>query len=65
MVDMIARELQQDEQIRLIGFGTFEVRHRNARIGRNPQTKKNVEIPPANVPVYRPGKALKDSVNAD
>ncbi len=55
--------LKQGEQVQLIGFGTFKVNHRNARIGRNPQTGKEIQIAAANVPAFVAGKALKDAVN--
>jgi len=46
----------------LVGFGTFEVRHRNAREGRNPSTGEAIKIAAQNVPAFKPGKALKDLV---
>ena len=46
----------------MIGFGTFEVRHRAARKGRNPQTGDEIEIPASEVPAFKPGKALKEAV---
>lgn len=64
MIDTMSRELQQDGEIRLTGFGTFEVKRRRARIGRNPRTNNVVEIPPLNVPVFRPGKVLKETINS-
>jgi len=50
--------------IQLVGFGTFETRHRNARTGRNPQTKEAIQIPAQDVPAFKAGKALKDAVSA-
>jgi DNA-binding protein HU-beta len=47
----------------LVGFGTFEVRQRAARKGRNPQTKKEILIPASKAPVFKAGKVLKDKVN--
>ena len=54
--------LQNGEKIQLIGFGTFEVRERAARKGRNPRTKEDIEIPASKVPAFKAGKALKDAV---
>ncbi|GEP18681.1 HU family DNA-binding protein [Pediococcus argentinicus] len=54
--------LKKGEKVQLIGFGTFEVRSRAARKGRNPQTGKEIEIPASKVPAFKPGKALKDAV---
>ena len=65
-VDAIFSSIQEDlakgEKVQLIGFGTFEVRHRAARTGRNPQTGAEIEIPASKVPAFKPGKALKDAV---
>ena len=65
-VDAIFSSIQEDlakgEKVQLIGFGTFEVRHRAARKGRNPQTGDEIEIPASEVPAFKPGKALKDAV---
>ena len=54
--------LKAGDKIQLIGFGTFEVRARQARKGRNPQTGAEINIPAARVPAFKPGKALKDAV---
>lgn len=54
--------LKAGDKVQLIGFGTFEVRERGARKGRNPQTGEEIEIPAARVPAFKPGKALKDAV---
>ena len=54
--------LAKGEKVQLIGFGTFEVRERAARKGRNPQTGAEIEIPASKVPAFKPGKALKDAV---
>jgi DNA-binding protein HU-beta len=62
-LETIAAALVEGEQITLIGFGTFAVRERAARAGRNPQTGKPIEIPAAKVPTFKPGKSLKDAVN--
>lgn len=55
--------LAKGEKVQLIGFGNFEVRERSARKGRNPQTGEEMEIPATKQPAFKPGKALKDSVN--
>jgi DNA-binding protein HU-beta len=55
--------LQKGDSVSLVGFGTFEVGHREARIGRNPRTGAEIKIAPAKVPKFRPGKALKDALN--
>jgi len=60
----IEEALQAGEKVVLVGFGTFEVRERAARKGRNPQTKKEITIPASKAPVFRAGKVLKDKVNA-
>jgi len=58
----IEEALAKGEKVQLIGFGTFEVRERAARKGRNPQTGAEIEIPTSKVPAFKPGKALKDAV---
>ncbi len=55
--------LKKGEKVQLVGFGTFEVRQRAARKGRNPQTKEEIKIPASKAPVFKAGKALKDLVN--
>ena len=55
--------LSGGDKVQLIGFGTFEVKARKARKGRNPQTGKEINIPASKNPVFKAGKALKDSVN--
>jgi len=61
-VDMLTDALVQGEKVQLVGFGSFEVKERAARIGRNPRTKESIEIPASKTPVFKPGKALKDAV---
>ena len=61
-LDVITAALQEGEKVQLVGFGSFEVKKRAARVGRNPQTKEAVEIPASVVPVFKAGKALKDTV---
>ena len=58
----IADSMARHEKVQLIGFGNFEVRHRAARKGRNPQTGEEMEIPATDVPAFKPGKSLKDAV---
>lgn len=62
-VDVVSNELEKNEKVQLIGFGTFETRERAARTGRNPQTGNILNIPASKVPAFKAGKALKDKVN--
>ena len=62
-VEIVTEALKKDEKIQLVGFGSFEVRKRAARKGRNPQTKEEIKIPASKAPVFKAGKALKDIVN--
>jgi len=59
----IEESLAKGDKVQLVGFGTFEVRKRAARKGRNPQTGAEIEIKAAKVPAFKAGKALKDSVS--
>lgn len=59
----ITQSLQNAESVSLVGFGTFLVRERAARTGRNPQTGATIEISAAKVPAFKAGKALKDALN--
>jgi DNA-binding protein HU-beta len=59
----IEEALARGDKVQLVGFGTFEVRDREARKGRNPQTGEEIEIPATKVPAFKAGKALKDAVN--
>lgn len=61
-LDVITNALKEGEKVQMVGFGSFEVKKRAARVGRNPQTKEAVEIPASVVPVFKAGKALKDAV---
>lgn len=61
-VDAITAALVKGEKVQVSGFGTFEIRERDARIGRNPHTKESIEIPATRVPAFKPSKALKDTV---
>ncbi len=62
VIDSIKGALNAGDKVSLVGFGTFEVRARAARSGRNPQTGAAIKIPAGKVPAFRPGKELKDSV---
>ena len=62
-IDVVAEELQKDEKILLVGFGTFEVAERAAREGRNPLTGEKMQIKASKAPKFKAGKALKDAVN--
>jgi DNA-binding protein HU-beta len=64
VVDSITDALKSGDQVALVGFGTFSVRTRAARTGRNPKTGEEIQIAEANVPAFKPGKALKDAVNS-
>ena len=61
-LEAITAALQEGDKVQLVGFGSFEVKKRAARMGRNPKTKESIEIPASVVPVFKAGKALKDSV---
>jgi len=62
-VEAITGALKEGDQVVLVGFGTFSVKERAARTGRNPQTGEPIQIKAAKVPGFKPGKALKDAVN--
>ena len=61
-LDAITAAMQQGDKVQLVGFGSFEVKKRAERIGRNPKTKEEIQIPASRVPVFKAGKALKDVV---
>ena len=61
-LDAITAALQEGDKVQLVGFGSFEVKKRAERIGRNPKTKESIKIPASSVPVFKAGKALKDAV---
>ena len=63
MLDSISKSLASGNQVTLVGFGTFSVKDRAARTGRNPRTGEPIDIPAAKVPGFKAGKALKDAVN--
>ena len=61
-IDAITLALVKGDKVQLSGFGTFEAKDREARVGRNPHTKESVEIPATTVPVFKASKVLKDTV---
>jgi len=61
-LDTVTEALANDEKVQLVGFGGFELKKREARMGRNPKTKEAIEIPASKAPVFKAGKALKDRV---
>ena len=61
--EVVTSELKKGEKVQVVGFGTFEIRERAARKGRNPQTKEEIRIPASKAPVFKAGKALKVAVN--
>ena len=61
-LDAIAEALAAGDRVQLVGFGSFEVKERAARVGRNPQTKQEIKIPASRDPKFKAGKALKDAV---
>ena len=61
-IDAITASLVKGEKVQISGFGTFEIKDREARIGRNPHTKEAIDIPATRVPTFKPSKALKDTV---
>jgi integration host factor subunit beta len=63
--DSIVEALQRDEKIELRGFGSFRVRRRRSRQGRNPKTGDRVQVPEKRIPYFKPGKDLKDLINTD
>ncbi len=64
VVESVTDALKKGDQVSLVGFGTFSVKHRSARTGRNPQTGAAIEIKASEVPSFKAGKALKDAVNS-
>lgn len=63
MIASITNALKKGDTITLVGFGTFDVRKRGARTGRNPRTGEEIKIAASKNPAFKPGKALKDAVN--
>lgn len=64
LMESVKEELKTGGEVSLIGFGSFIVRERTARLGRNPQTGAEIQIAAAKIPAFKPGKALKDAVNS-
>ena len=62
-VAVVTDSLKKGNKVQLVGFGSFEVRKRAARKGRNPQTREEIKIPASKAPVFKAGKPLKDLVN--
>jgi len=63
VLETIITQLKAGDTVNLVGFGSFAVKARAARTGRNPQTGAAINIAASKVPVFKPGKALKDSIN--
>ena len=63
LFDSIKQALVEGDKVQIIGFGTFEIRNRAARKGRNPQTNEEIDIPASKLPSFKAGKALKEAVN--
>jgi DNA-binding protein HU-beta len=63
VISTVTEALKKGDQVTVIGFGTFEVRERAARTGRNPQTGETIQIKASRAPAFKAGKALKDAVN--
>ncbi len=63
VVGAVTKSLKRGQQVSIVGFGTFSVKHRAARTGRNPRTGDTIKIAASNVPGFKAGKALKDAVN--
>ena len=61
-LDTITTALKEGDKVQLVGFGSFEVKSRAARTGRNPRTKETVEIPASKAPVFKVGQAFKDAI---
>lgn len=61
VIDSITEAVCRNDKVQLVGFGAFELKCREARIGRNPRTKETMEIPATRVPVFKAGKAFKDA----
>ncbi len=63
VTDVIAAALKEGDKVQIVGFGSFEVRNRPARVARNPRTGEQIKIAASKAPVFKAGKGLKDSVN--
>ncbi|WMT58840.1 HU family DNA-binding protein [Truepera radiovictrix] len=64
MIDQVSQHLNNGDKVQLTGFGTFEVRERRARTGVKPGTTERIEIPASKYPAFKPGKALKEKIEA-
>lgn len=62
-LETIESAVEAGEKVQLVGFGVFDVKTREARVGRNPKTKEEIQIPASRVPVFKAGKAFKDAVD--
>ncbi len=62
-IDAITKAMAKGDKVQLVGFGTFEVRERAARTGKNPRTGEAIKIAASKVPAFKAGKALKDTIN--
>jgi DNA-binding protein HU-beta len=62
-LEIVVGTLEKGDKVQLVGFGTFEVRDRKERVGRNPRTKEEIKIPASKVPVFKPGKDFKTKIN--
>jgi len=65
LLDFVKNNLKEEKKVNFIGFGSFEVRERNARTGRNPQTGEEIKIPKRKTPAFKPGKELRDIVRGE
>src|SRR5947207_15330499 len=65
LFDSVIKALKSGDKLEVRGFGSFRVRQRNARVGRNPKTGEKVEVPAKRVPYFKPSKELKDLINED
>jgi integration host factor subunit beta len=65
LFDSVIKALKTGDKLEVRGFGSFRVRQRNARVGRNPKTGEKVEVPAKRVPYFKPSKELKDLINED
>src|SRR5678809_1813932 len=65
MFESVIKAVKAGDKLEVRGFGSFRVRQRNARVGRNPKTGEKVEVPAKRVPYFKPSKELKDLINED
>ncbi|MEF9971491.1 MAG: HU family DNA-binding protein [Oscillospiraceae bacterium] len=63
VLETIKETIETGEKVQIVGFGVFDVKSREARVGRNPKTKEEIQIPASRVPVFKAGKALKEAVD--